>query len=403
MKAILKCSVRRALDYLAKRIADDLHSRRMPACSMPPPPLLLTDFNHYLHELRSFLLSSMPAGAQTVCSVGCSGAWYFDWVTREYGPVARHIGVEYFTPKPDDLPANVEWLAQTAGDMSAVPDASVDMLISGQNLEHLPLADIIGFFRHAWRILRPGGWLIMDSPNGAITSLIGWQQPEHVAEYTPDDMRQLLPAAGFDVIQEKGLICLRDKNGTTSKLPDMNWDAGSGNALRRAMEGLAAPDDSFVWWFEARKAQDNPPDVEAFAALARDIFARAHRERCNRVSLLGGRPDMNRPDMVIMDKGKSGPVWQGPYIPLFKGHRKIEARIFAEDLPKENVKIIDCNIIDNTGENLWTKSFSTADFKNNRLFLSADFHIKETSFGIEILLTSSGAALLNIPLTISVS
>lgn len=353
MKAIIKHSAKRALDYLANRIAANLHSRGLPKSFTAAPPLLLTDFNHYLHELRSFLMATLPAGAQTVCSVGCAGTLYFKWFEREYGPVPRHIGIELFSPKPHDLPENVEWLAQTAGDMSAVPDASVDMLISGQNLEHLSLADLIGFFSHAWRILRPGGWLIIDSPNRDVTSAIGWQQPEHVAEYTPAEMRELLHAAGFDVIHEKGLIRLRDKRGTTSKRLDLDWDAGADNSLRRAMGGLAAPDDSFVWWFEAKKSQDKQYDSHAVAHIAQKMFESAYSERCNRVTLIGGRLDTSNPNIVIMDKGKSGEVWRGPYIPLFVGARRINAQVFAEEMPKENIKIVDFTVINNKGQILY--------------------------------------------------
>ena len=400
MKSIIKKSASNALNFLSKYIINKLSKTNVEG-DQKSTPLLLTDFNHYLHELRSFLLASIPAGAQTVCSVGCSGTWYFDWFAREYGSIAKHIGVEYFMSKPVDLPSNVEWLEATAGDLSAIPDASVDLLLSGQNLEHLPLCDLIGFFQHAWRVLRPGGWLVIDSPNGSITSLIGYQQPEHIAEYTLDDMRLLLPAAGFHLISAKGAIRLRDKDGTiASNLPDMNWTGGQNNSLRRALGGLAAPDDSFVWWVEAQKAQSRP-DAQTLSTLAREIFVRASSERCNRVTLLGGRYDTDR-DMVTMDKGKSGPVWQGPYIPLFKGQREVEVRIFAEDLPKENVRIVDCKIIDNSGEILYYKSFFTSNF-NNDLVIKCQINVKNTKFGVEILLISSGSATLHIPLTISIS
>ena len=152
MKSIIKKSASNALNFLSKYIINKLSKTNVEG-DQKSTPLLLTDFNHYLHELRSFLLASIPAGAQTVCSVGCSGTWYFDWFAREYGSIAKHIGVEYFMSKPVDLPSNVEWLEATAGDLSAIPDASVDLLLSGQNLEHLPLCDLIGFFQHqTWRM-----------------------------------------------------------------------------------------------------------------------------------------------------------------------------------------------------------------------------------------------------------
>src|SRR5580692_4621286 len=95
------------------------------------------DINMLLHRARAAHLRAMPPFAKRLLSAGCSGRWYFDWIEQCYGRVRQHIGIEFYSAKPGDLPDNVTWIANTASNMSDVADASVDLLFSGQNLEHL--------------------------------------------------------------------------------------------------------------------------------------------------------------------------------------------------------------------------------------------------------------------------
>ena len=66
------------------------------------------DINILLHQSRSAFLRRMPPGARVLCSAGCAGNWYFEWVERCYGRVEKHIGLENKLPKLKKLPENVE-------------------------------------------------------------------------------------------------------------------------------------------------------------------------------------------------------------------------------------------------------------------------------------------------------
>ena len=146
-----------------------------------PAPL---NVNLLLHQSRGAFLRAMPPGAQRLLSAGCAGLWYFEWIEQTYGRVPEHLGIEYYSPRPEGLPDNVTWIANTASDMSDVPDASCDLVFSGQNLEHLWPEEVAGFVLEAARVLKPGGHLVMDSPNRHVTRLLNWSHSEHTIELT---------------------------------------------------------------------------------------------------------------------------------------------------------------------------------------------------------------------------
>jgi hypothetical protein len=148
-----------------------------PSAPTPPAadaklPAVFTDYLAALHEARTFCLGGMPPGARTVLSVGASGTWYFDWFARAYGNVERHIGVEAFPPCPVELPENVEWLASDLagpGGVAAMLSGTVDLVFSGQNIEHLWPEQVVAFLVESNRVLRSEGWLVVDSPNRNLT------------------------------------------------------------------------------------------------------------------------------------------------------------------------------------------------------------------------------------------
>lgn len=92
-------------------------------------------------------------------------------------------------------------------DLSFLEDDSVDLVYSGQSIEHVSEAEGDTVLEHVRRILRPGGHLALDTPNGRITRL---QQdefidPDHEVEYTLGELRDKLNAAGLEVMSERGL------------------------------------------------------------------------------------------------------------------------------------------------------------------------------------------------------
>ncbi len=92
-------------------------------------------------------------------------------------------------------------------DLSGIADASFDLVYSGQSIEHVTESDADKVLAEVRRVLRPGGALALDTPNGAVCRL---QQdefidPDHEIEYTHAQFSSKLDDAGFSIVRQHGL------------------------------------------------------------------------------------------------------------------------------------------------------------------------------------------------------
>jgi SAM-dependent methyltransferase len=182
----------------------------------------------------------------------------------------------------------VTWIANTASDMSDVATASCDLVFSGQNIEHLWPAEVVGFLAQAARVLRSGGHLVIDSPNRAVTAPMNYSMAEHTVELTVGEIRRAVTLAGFDVTKTAGIWLCRDPR-TGRVLPfdsnelDVDW-----TVTERLVAAQDRPNDSFIWWLEARRTE-RAPNLAALHALMDGIFVSAWPERIQRLIPYPGR------------------------------------------------------------------------------------------------------------------
>jgi SAM-dependent methyltransferase len=313
------------LDQQTTQLAQILDARleAVTGSTGAPPPVahpLLTQFNHLLHELRTIELNELPATGKVLLSAGCAGAWYFDWLERAAGPFAHHIGVELYSPRPDGLAADVTWISESASHMPAVADASVDVVFSGQNIEHLWIDDMVGFLLEARRVLRPDGWLVVDSPNRLATEALGWVHPEHTVEFAVAEAHELFELAGFRVASTRGLWNCRDRR-SREWLPLTPPPDDAAQILARSA-GRFDLDAAFVWWIEARPTGD-PVDADRLHAAVATYFARHWPSRVNRGA---ERPSAARIDgSWVTPAGTVGVVARAGPRPLFAGPVRVPA------------------------------------------------------------------------------
>lgn len=101
----------------------------------------------------------------------------------------------------------VRYEYRSMSDLSFADDASVDLVYSGQSIEHVDEADGDAALSEAFRVLEPGGHLALDTPNAAVCRLQqdSFIDPDHKVEYTLDALTQKVTAAGFEVVTARGL------------------------------------------------------------------------------------------------------------------------------------------------------------------------------------------------------
>ncbi|OIQ89305.1 putative S-adenosylmethionine-dependent methyltransferase [mine drainage metagenome] len=150
--------------------------------------------------LRLMTLSGEPYGK--LLDVGCGGGRFLNRMKKRGWQVEGTDFDEQATKKVSkryDIKTHVGDLVQCA-----LPANSFDVITMSQVIEHLydPLATL----RECLRILKPGGLLVLTTPNtlslcaaefGAFWR--GWEAPRHLHLFSVDSLHRLTQRAGFDV------------------------------------------------------------------------------------------------------------------------------------------------------------------------------------------------------------
>jgi hypothetical protein len=385
------------VDEAVRRVTESLAPDR-PQPSPATPPLVL---HNALHEARSIALADMPRGADVVLSAGASGRWYFEWFDQEYGPIEHHIGIEAYLPQPEGLPQNVEWveadLAAPAG-VAAVATGSVDLVFSGQNIEHLWPEQTVAFLVESNRVLRDGGFLVVDSPNRALTEAYQWSMAEHTVELEPSEAVTVLGLAGFDVERMKGLWLCREAGNLLPLDPTpAMW--GPGGYARRVAMATAHPEDSFIWWAEARKV--GRPDPDGLRHFIRGIFESAWAERVARVRPMGGTETMLGDGSlgVVMPHGKEGYSLAGPYMALPPGTYDFELPVeWSGD--KSSTSVCRLELV---ADSEVVGTSEAAGGPEGRATLTCTVTLDAVRFAVHARLWCSGTAEVRAPLTLIMS
>jgi len=103
-------------------------------------------------------------------------------------------------------------LAYECGSVAAIPlpDASVDVVVSFETIEHLPAADQPVMIAEFERVLAPGGLLLISSPDKRTYSdARGYHNEFHVRELYRDQLEALL-SAEFPALGASALYCVTE-------------------------------------------------------------------------------------------------------------------------------------------------------------------------------------------------
>ena len=89
-----------------------------------------------------------------------------------------------------------------------IKHGSVGSVVAMHVVEHLPVEHLFALFAQSARVLRPGGLLIIETPNAESISMTGsdfWRDPTHIAPRHPAALTLLAREHGFSIEEAKAI------------------------------------------------------------------------------------------------------------------------------------------------------------------------------------------------------
>jgi SAM-dependent methyltransferase len=219
---------------------------------------------HSLHGARAILFREFLPKAEVVVDLGGAssgdpeGALFAlgyphaprDLTIVDLPPDKRFL--QSRTATPQVLMAargtRIRYLYGSMGDLRSIPDSSVDLVVSGESIEHVAEDEADRVFREALRILRPEGHLCLDTPNARLTRIQSpgnLIHPEHQKEYRFSELADKLTRHGFHIATVKGICPMPDS------LASGRFDL---NELARNCRLSDDPEEGYLFFIDAVKA-----------------------------------------------------------------------------------------------------------------------------------------------------
>jgi len=155
------------------------------------------------HEAAYEFVAPLVAG-RTVLEVGCGEGYGTDLLART---ARRVLGIDYdaLTAAHARATYPAAWFVRANLAALPVPSGSVDVLATLQVIEHV--WNHGEFVRECLRVLRPGGLLMVTTPNRLTFSpgLDAPLNPFHTKEFTASELSGLIAANGFGIEAVLGL------------------------------------------------------------------------------------------------------------------------------------------------------------------------------------------------------
>lgn len=156
---------------------------------------------------------SMVADSRSMLDIGAGSCAFLRRLADSH-PDASFVGMDV-TRGPlrsveERLPDNVRFV-QASATSPPFADGSFDLVCCSQLLEHLHPDDVGEFVAEAHRLLVPGGWFVLDTPNritGPHDVSRGFTREAtglHLKEWTYGELEGVLARRGFDRTLGRGL------------------------------------------------------------------------------------------------------------------------------------------------------------------------------------------------------
>ena len=123
---------------------------------------------------------------------------------RLEGPKDAETIQEHTTPDG----VQIHYIYQSMADPLPIEDESIDLVWSGESIEHITESEVDVVCQEIRRILKPGGWFCLDTPNASLTRIQSPDaliHPEHKKEYYLHELVAKLEQHSFAVVETRGM------------------------------------------------------------------------------------------------------------------------------------------------------------------------------------------------------
>ncbi|MEG4104611.1 methyltransferase domain-containing protein [Microcoleus sp. S13_C5] len=113
----------------------------------------------------------------------------------------------------------IEYVYGSMADLTCFQKNYFDLIWSGESIEHVTVEEAEKVLSEAYKLLKPGGILALDTPNRRATKVHSpdsYIHAEHKIEYYYEDLCNLIEKHNFKILQTKGLIDLSTSIATSS-------------------------------------------------------------------------------------------------------------------------------------------------------------------------------------------
>ncbi|WP_445367263.1 class I SAM-dependent methyltransferase [Methylomonas sp. BW4-1] len=174
---------------------------------------------------RAEAIVAVKGAGTRVLDIGCGNGYLIYQFKDSY---AQLIGLEFSAHRLRQAKINLQdlnflGLQGSAEDMSSIDSGSIDRIVSADTIEHIP--DVYATCAEMFRVLRPGGDLIVNTPNIAfikkrVLLMLGrfpsTSQPNegvgddilfdggHLHYFTYRSLRIILERVGFEMVNKIG-------------------------------------------------------------------------------------------------------------------------------------------------------------------------------------------------------
>lgn len=120
-----------------------------------------------------------------VLELGCGEGYHIETIAANCN---KYIAIDKFQSRRFHCSlSKVEFIKMKIPPLKYIPFSSYDTVLCFQVIEHIK--NDIGFLQEIYRVLRPGGLLVISTPNAGTTIT---RNPWHVREYRPVELKALL-------------------------------------------------------------------------------------------------------------------------------------------------------------------------------------------------------------------